>query len=182
MQNREAQTQPRRTRGHATSPGAAAKIEAPRPAWPPPTPGLRIACAAGGCSGIPISLEFLLTTDSPGDEVVASQGVTLYIDLRAGAARRHAHRLRRGSMGAGFKFENPNVGTGCACGDSFPFGARRADRPLRRGRRAAGARTAAARAAAWESDDDMSHTPEHAGRRPPRRGRGQEIPRESRSP
>lgn len=84
-----------------------------------PDAGLRIGVRGGGCSGNSYFMEFC-DAESPGDEVVTSQGVTLYIDLKS-AVLLGGTRIDfvEGLMGAGFKFENPNVRHSCACGDSF---------------------------------------------------------------
>lgn len=81
--------------------------------------GLRIGVRGGGCSGNSYFMEFC-ESESPGDEVVTCQGITLYIDLKS-AVLLGGTRIDyvEGLMGAGFKFENPNVRHSCACGDSF---------------------------------------------------------------
>ncbi|MFI5370487.1 MAG: HesB/IscA family protein [Candidatus Eisenbacteria bacterium] len=84
-----------------------------------PGAGLRIGVRGGGCSGNSYFMEFC-ESESPGDEVVASQGITLYVDLKS-AVLLGGTRIDyvEGLMGAGFKFENPNVRHSCACGESF---------------------------------------------------------------
>jgi iron-sulfur cluster assembly protein len=98
---------------------AAAKIRKLLAQRGTPDAGLRIGVRGGGCSGNSYFMEFC-DADSPGDEVVTSQGVTLYIDLKS-AVLLGGTRIDfvEGLMGAGFKFENPNVRHSCACGDSF---------------------------------------------------------------
>jgi len=99
--------------------GAAAKIQKLLAQRGTPAAGLRIGVRGGGCSGNSYFMEFC-DGESPGDEVVTSQGVTLVIDLKS-AVLLGGTRIDyvEGLMGAGFKFENPNVRHSCACGDSF---------------------------------------------------------------
>jgi iron-sulfur cluster assembly protein len=101
------------------TPGAAAKIQKLIAQRGAPGAGLRIGVRGGGCSGNSYFMEFC-DSESPGDEVVTIQGVTLYIDLKS-AVLLGGTRIDyvEGLMGAGFKFENPNVRHSCACGDSF---------------------------------------------------------------
>jgi iron-sulfur cluster assembly protein len=101
------------------TPGAAAKIQKLLAQRGTPAAGLRIGVRGGGCSGNSYFMEFC-EAESPGDEVVVSEGVTLYIDLKS-AVLLGGTRIDyvEGLMGAGFKFENPNVRHSCACGDSF---------------------------------------------------------------
>ena len=99
--------------------GAAAKIHKLLAQRGTPDAGLRIGVRGGGCSGNSYFMEYC-ETESPGDELVTSHGVTLYIDLKS-AVLLGGTRIDyvEGLMGAGFKFENPNVRHSCACGDSF---------------------------------------------------------------
>jgi iron-sulfur cluster assembly protein len=99
--------------------GAATKIHKLLAQRGTPGAGLRIGVRGGGCSGNSYFMEFC-ETESPGDEVVESHGINLYIDLKS-AVLLGGTRIDyvEGLMGAGFKFENPNVRHSCACGDSF---------------------------------------------------------------
>ncbi len=99
--------------------GAAAKIQKLLAQRGTPEAGLRIGVRGGGCSGNSYFMEFC-DAESPGDEVVTSQGVTLIVDLKS-AVLLGGTRIDyvEGLMGAGFKFDNPNVRHSCSCGDSF---------------------------------------------------------------
>ncbi len=84
-----------------------------------PETGLRIGVRGGGCSGNSYYMEFC-ETESPGDEVLESNGVKLYVDLKSMVLLGGTEiDYVEGLMGAGFKFNNPNVKHSCACGESF---------------------------------------------------------------
>ena len=83
------------------------------------TSGLRVFVQGGGCSGFQygMSLEEAKAED---DVVVEFGGVTLLVDpfsapLLAGVTVDFVDSLN----GSGFKFENPNATSSCACGSSF---------------------------------------------------------------
>ncbi len=105
--------------GVSLSPLAAGKVLELLGQRPSPEFGLRVGVRGGGCSGNSYFMEFC-DAESAGDEVVTSQGVTLYIDLKS-AVLLGGTRIDyvEGLMGAGFKFDNPNVRHSCACGESF---------------------------------------------------------------
>src|SRR5690348_7069450 len=84
-----------------------------------PEIGLRVGVRGGGCSGNAYFMEFC-DAESPGYEVIECEGVRLYVDLKSmvllgGTSIDYVEGL----MGAGFKFDNPNVRHSCACGESF---------------------------------------------------------------
>ena len=84
-----------------------------------PQIGLRIGVRGGGCSGNSYYMEFC-EAEAAGDEVVETEGVKLVVDLKSmvllgGTSIDYVEGL----MGAGFKFNNPNVKHSCACGESF---------------------------------------------------------------
>ena len=84
-----------------------------------PEHGLRIGVRGGGCSGNSYFMEFC-EAPAPEDQVYESHGVRLVVDPRsmtllAGTEVDYVNGL----MGAGFKFNNPNVRHSCACGESF---------------------------------------------------------------
>jgi iron-sulfur cluster assembly protein len=84
-----------------------------------PDIGLRIGVRGGGCSGNSYFMEFC-ETESPGDEVMDLSGVRLIIDLKSAVLLTGTEiDYVEGLMGAGFKFNNPNVRHSCACGESF---------------------------------------------------------------
>ena len=81
--------------------------------------GLRLGVRGGGCSGNSYYMEFC-ETESPGDEVFESNGIRLFVDLKSAVLLGGTEvDYVEGLMGAGFKFNNPNVRHNCACGESF---------------------------------------------------------------
>ena len=84
-----------------------------------PDVGLRIGVRGGGCSGNSYYMEFC-DAEAPGDEVVETNGVKLYVDLKSMVLLGGTEiDYVEGLMGAGFKFNNPNVKGTCGCGSSF---------------------------------------------------------------
>jgi iron-sulfur cluster assembly protein len=84
-----------------------------------PQAGLRVGVRGGGCSGNSYFMEFC-DAESPGDQVVESNGVRLVVDSRSAALLGGTEvDFVEGLMGTGFKFNNPNVRHNCACGESF---------------------------------------------------------------
>ena len=84
-----------------------------------PVAGLRIAISGGGCSGFQYGMS--LEQNKSEDDVVLDYGaVTLLVDplsapLLEGVTVDFVDSLN----GSGFKFENPNASSSCACGSSF---------------------------------------------------------------
>lgn len=84
-----------------------------------PVAGLRIAISGGGCSGFQYGMS--LEQNKSEDDVVLEYGaVTLLVDplsapLLEGVSVDFVDSLN----GSGFKFENPNASSSCACGSSF---------------------------------------------------------------
>lgn len=84
-----------------------------------PVAGLRISISGGGCSGFQYGMS-LEEAKAEEDVVVEFGGVTLLVDpfsapLLAGVTVDFVDSLN----GSGFKFENPNATSSCACGSSF---------------------------------------------------------------
>ena len=83
------------------------------------TSGLRVQIVPGGCSGFEYGLELdENTTDL--DNVFTEKGVKIIIekehmDFLKGAKLDYVDSLQ----GGGFKISNPNVKSGCGCGQSF---------------------------------------------------------------
>lgn len=86
---------------------------------PSPEAGVRIAVVSGGCKGY----EYKMSVEKSAGQadIVVEQGeARLFIDedslsLLDGTTLDFVDSL----TGAGFKFENPNAGTKCDCGNSF---------------------------------------------------------------
>jgi len=103
----------------ALTPVAADKVKELLAQRGTPTIGLRIGVRGGGCSGNSYYMEFC-ETEGAGDEVVDSNGVKLVVDLKSMVLLGGTEiDYVEGLMGAGFKFNNPNVRHSCACGESF---------------------------------------------------------------
>jgi iron-sulfur cluster assembly protein len=84
-----------------------------------PEVGLRLGVRGGGCSGNSYFMEFCEAA-ADGDEVFESNGIQLYVDLKSAVLLGGTEiDFVEGLMGAGFKFNNPNVRHNCACGESF---------------------------------------------------------------
>ncbi|MBI5838017.1 MAG: iron-sulfur cluster assembly accessory protein [Candidatus Eisenbacteria bacterium] len=80
--------------------------------------GLRIAVQGGGCSGMSYVMEF--GAEKPGDETFEFGGVRVHVDLKSYLYLNGTELdYVEGLMGAGFKFNNPNVKRSCSCGESF---------------------------------------------------------------
>ena len=84
-----------------------------------PEIGLRVGVRGGGCSGNSYFMEFC-EAGVAGDEVIETHGVRLIVDLKSMVLLGGTEiDYVEGLMGAGFKFNNPNVKHSCACGESF---------------------------------------------------------------
>jgi iron-sulfur cluster assembly protein len=84
-----------------------------------PVAGLRISISGGGCSGFQYGMR-LEEAKAEDDVLVAVGAVTLLIDpfsapMLDGVTVDFVDSLN----GSGFKFENPNATSSCACGSSF---------------------------------------------------------------
>jgi iron-sulfur cluster assembly protein len=106
-------------KGVALTPGAAAKVRELIEQRGTPEQSLRIGVRGGGCSGNSYFMEFCERAGA-GEETIESHGVKLVVDaksmmLLSGTTIDYVNGL----MGAGFKFNNPNVRHSCACGESF---------------------------------------------------------------
>ena len=84
-----------------------------------PTKGIRIAVRTKGCSGLSYTIEYVDEVQKA-DEIVATHGVTLYIDPKAilfiiGTEMDYEDQI----IQSGFTFRNPNEKGRCGCGESF---------------------------------------------------------------
>ena len=84
-----------------------------------PVAGLRIAISGGGCSGFQYGMS-LEETKSEDDTVLEYGAIKVLVDplsapLLEGVTVDFVDSLN----GSGFKFENPNASSSCACGSSF---------------------------------------------------------------
>lgn len=85
----------------------------------PETGGLRVAVLPGGCSGFRYGLE--ISEEPQEDDIIVEHGgLRLFIDTFSGQYIQGAEIDYVETMQAsGFKFNNPNAGGGCGCGESF---------------------------------------------------------------
>jgi iron-sulfur cluster assembly protein len=106
-------------KGLSLTPLAAEKVRELLEQRGTPDQALRVGVKGGGCSGNSYVMEFVEAAGE-GDQTIESHGVKLVVDskslaLLAGTSIDYVNSL----MGAGFKFNNPNVRHSCACGESF---------------------------------------------------------------
>ena len=84
-----------------------------------PVLGLRIAISGGGCSGFQYGMS-LEQSKNEDDVIVECGAVTLLVDpLSAPLLEGVTVDFVDSLSGSGFKFENPNASSSCACGSSF---------------------------------------------------------------
>ena len=84
-----------------------------------PVAGLRIAISGGGCSGFQYGMS-LEEANNEDDTVLKYGAVTLLVDpLSAPLLESVTVDFVDSLSGSGFKFENPNASSTCACGSSF---------------------------------------------------------------
>ncbi len=82
--------------------------------------GVRIGVKDSGCSGFAYVLE--LTDAVPPDHlrIAADAGLTLYVDSKSvPALAGSCLRLVKEGLNETIKFDNPNAGSYCGCGESF---------------------------------------------------------------
>jgi iron-sulfur cluster insertion protein len=86
-----------------------------------PGAGLRVFVQGGGCSGFQYGLMIEENGASPdADQVIQSNGVTLYVDPISIRYLKGAEVDFIDNMaGGGFTIRNPNAKTTCGCGSSF---------------------------------------------------------------
>ncbi len=84
-----------------------------------PVEGLRIMVQTGGCAGYKY-LMGLVSAAEPGDIVVESSGVRVFVDSGSASLLSGVVVDVTTSLdGAGFVFNNPNATSSCSCGKSF---------------------------------------------------------------
>ena len=84
-----------------------------------PVAGLRIAISGGGCSGFQYGMT-LEEAKQEDDTVLEYGAVILLVDpLSAPLLEGVTVDFVDSLTGSGFKFENPNASSTCACGSSF---------------------------------------------------------------
>ena len=80
---------------------------------------LRVAVEGGGCSGFQYAIGFD-TGAEPDDLEVESHGVRVVVDpISLPSLAGSTIDYSDGLIGAGFRFDNPNVASSCGCNSSF---------------------------------------------------------------
>ena len=81
--------------------------------------GLRVKVVGGGCSGLSYSIALERKAED-GDQILESEGITIYIDPKSNLfVNGTTIDYHESMMGSGFAFENPNATGSCGCGSSF---------------------------------------------------------------
>ena len=102
-----------------TSAAAEAILKYLRDNGAPEGSGLRIGVRGGGCSGLSYFLDPETETKT-GDKIIDAHGVKVFVDPKSLLYLQGSTLdYKTGLMESGFKFENPNAGRGCGCGESF---------------------------------------------------------------
>jgi iron-sulfur cluster assembly protein len=86
----------------------------------PETAALRVAVAAGGCSGFEYRLEFEENPDQEQDFVTEIRGVRVAVDRKSAAILGGTEiDFKEDLMSRSFVFKNPLAMRTCGCGNSF---------------------------------------------------------------
>ena len=81
--------------------------------------GLRIGIKTSGCSGMAYMLEFVDALNED-DRVFIDKGIKLIVDEKSLVYLDGTELdFVKECLNEGFKFNNPNVGDQCGCGESF---------------------------------------------------------------
>jgi len=81
--------------------------------------GLRIFVEGGGCAGLQYGM-YYENTQQEGDTVLEVKGLRVYVDpFSAGCLKGASIDYTETAMVAGFRIDNPNAASTCACGGSF---------------------------------------------------------------
>lgn len=81
--------------------------------------GIRISIRDSGCSGYAYVMEAV--SEEPADSIViTADGLTLFVDRKCAPALTGCTlRLVKEGLNETVKFDNPNAGSYCGCGESF---------------------------------------------------------------
>lgn len=81
--------------------------------------GLRVGIKTSGCSGMAYMLEFVDALNED-DHVFTDKGIKLIVDEKSLVYLDGTELdFVKEGLNEGFKFNNPNVGDECGCGESF---------------------------------------------------------------
>ncbi|MEM7043136.1 MAG: iron-sulfur cluster assembly accessory protein, partial [Pseudomonadota bacterium] len=82
-------------------------------------PGIQVGVRTAGCSGMSYTIEFV-DEIQPGAELIEADGVKVVIDPKAVMFLVGTEMdFVEDTLGAAFKFTNPNEAGRCGCGESF---------------------------------------------------------------
>lgn len=87
-----------------------------------PTGAIRFGIRGGGCTGYSYMFQFEDGEPRKTDLVTEAFGVRVYVDPKSMLLIKGTRiDFETGIRGHGFRFENPNVGDSCGCGESISF-------------------------------------------------------------
>ena len=87
-----------------------------------PTGAIRFGIRGGGCTGYSYMFQFEDGDPRANDHVVEAFGVRVFVDPKSMVLVKGTRiDFETGIRGHGFRFENPNVGDSCGCGESVSF-------------------------------------------------------------
>ena len=87
-----------------------------------PNGAIRFGIRGGGCTGYSYMFQFEDGDPRANDHVVEAFGVRVFVDPKSMVLVKGTRiDFETGIRGHGFRFENPNVGDSCGCGESVSF-------------------------------------------------------------
>ncbi len=87
-----------------------------------PSGAIRFGIRGGGCTGYSYMFQFEDGEPRASDHVIDAYGVRVYVDPKSMVLVKGTRLdFETGIRGHGFRFENPNVGDSCGCGESVSF-------------------------------------------------------------
>ncbi len=87
-----------------------------------PSGAIRFGIRGGGCTGYSYMFQFEDGGPRASDHVIDAFGVRVYVDPKSMVLVKGTRLdFETGIRGHGFRFENPNVGDSCGCGESVSF-------------------------------------------------------------
>ena len=87
-----------------------------------PQAAIRFGIRGGGCTGYSYMFQFEDVDPRANDHVIDAYGVRVFVDPKSMVlVKGTTIDFETGIRGHGFKFDNPNVGDSCGCGESVAF-------------------------------------------------------------
>lgn len=82
--------------------------------------GIRISIKDSGCSGYAYVMETITSEPADSIAITVDSGLTLFVDRKSAPALTGCTlRLVKEGLNETVKFDNPNAGSYCGCGESF---------------------------------------------------------------